>query len=84
MMDSTLFTYLWLGCTMLVIGLMCLLHTEDPRSVKLGARLMLAAPVWPLAAAALAAWLLYKLMHVLVHGVRSLFLIAFNKHPDWR
>lgn len=57
---------------------------RTPLEMRIGARIILAAPVWPLALAALAAWLLYRLVRWLIRGVHTLFLIAFNKHPEWK
>ena len=75
--------YLAVGLAFIVFGAVLMLYRQ-PLEMRVGARLMLAAPVWPVAVAAGAIFVLYKLVRWVIRGVRTLFLIAFNKHPDWR
>lgn len=75
--------YLAVGLVFFVFGAILMLYRQ-PLEMRVGARMLLAAPMWPLAVAALAVWLLYKLVRWFIHSIRTLFIIAFNKHPDWK
>lgn len=75
--------YLAIGFAFIVFGAIMMLYRQ-PLEMRVGARMMLAAPVWPIALAAGAIFVLYKLVRWFIRSVRTLSLIAFNKHPDWR